>query len=250
MLRPSAIGLAVGCVVIAAFVAISGQLTDAASAIDTSHWVGSPLPPCFVNARVCGGHVLGTDEVGRDMLIRLIVGLRTTLTVSLFALFSSIAIALALALSTRRVAFARAVVDRVAAAISVIPPWPYVAIISFVSIQTSEPHLGGLWLALWAGILSWPPLWRHMRGSWSPASILGGVCRAWSALILTFVTVDFFGYGVQPPLPSLGNMLVEAEQNMQIAWWAAVFPALCIFILVLMIEIGARVRYSVPDGVM
>src|SRR5579884_1421430 len=44
------------------------------NAIDNVHWQGNPLPPCFVDASQCGGHSLGSDENGRDLLARLIFG--------------------------------------------------------------------------------------------------------------------------------------------------------------------------------
>jgi ABC-type dipeptide/oligopeptide/nickel transport system permease subunit len=66
------------------------------------------------------------------------------------------------------------------------------------------------------------------------------VIRDWAAITLMLATIDFFGLGVQPPSPSWGNMLVNLQADFQMAWWVAVFPALCIFIAALVLEIGAR----------
>ena len=41
-------------------------------------------------------------------------------------------------------------------------------------------------------------------------------------------TLSFLGFGIQPPTASWGNMLANAESNLEVAWWAAVFPGLCI----------------------
>ena len=62
------------------------------NAIDNVHWQGTPLPPCFQDASQCGGHLLGTDEVGRDLLSRLFFGARISLAVGLFAVLMEILI--------------------------------------------------------------------------------------------------------------------------------------------------------------
>ena len=62
------------------------------NAIDQKYWLGDPVPPCFVNAALCGGHFLGTDEVGRDLLSRLFYGAQVSLQVGLFAVIMELVI--------------------------------------------------------------------------------------------------------------------------------------------------------------
>jgi peptide/nickel transport system permease protein len=55
-------------------------------------------------------------------------------------------------------------------------------------------------------------------------------------VILLESGLSFLGFGIQPPTASWGNMLSDAQANLQIAWWAAVFPGLCILVTVLAIN--------------
>lgn len=218
-------------------------LRDYANAIDTVHWTGFPLPPCFVDATKCGGHWLGTDEVGRDLLARLIVATAVSLGISLGGAALELGLFAGFLLVAERFAgSARLAIERIAVGLSCFCAWPALLVIAVVTLNLEVRSSVGLAiLALIAGALvsarSMPGLPKKAK-SWSFA--IGRVIRDWAAIILMLATIDFFGFGVQPPTPSWGNMLVDFQSNFWIAWWAAVFPALCIFIAALLLEIGAR----------
>jgi peptide/nickel transport system permease protein len=57
-----------------------------------------------------------------------------------------------------------------------------------------------------------------------------------AGVIVLESTLSFLGLGIQPPTASWGNMLSNAQANLQTAWWAAVFPGLCILATVLSIN--------------
>jgi peptide/nickel transport system permease protein len=64
-----------------------------------------------------------------------------------------------------------------------------------------------------------------------------------AGVIILESTLSFLGLGIQPPTASWGNMLANASSDLQIAWWAAVFPGLCILVTVLAINyIGDGLR--------
>ena len=64
-----------------------------------------------------------------------------------------------------------------------------------------------------------------------------------AGVIILESTLSYLGFGIQPPTASWGNMLSTASSNLQTAWWAAVFPGLCILVTVLAINyIGDGLR--------
>jgi peptide/nickel transport system permease protein len=206
---------------------------DASNAIDNIHWQGTPLPPCFINAQLCGGHVLGTDAVGRDLLARLIVGGAVTLAWSLAVLIVEAVLTTLVALAAR---FGGRVVRyaalRVADALSAIPQWP-VMILVVILWRHLSPGVA-------AAALMAPSAIRMSLGSPAWPTLADRAARDWQRIIILMATIDFFGYGVMPPTASWGNMLVEAQTSFQIAWWAAVFPATSLTALVLSIELLRR----------
>lgn len=226
-----------------AALACASLLRDYANAIDNVHWTGTPIPPCFVNAPSCGGHGLGTDEVGRDLLARLIVATPVSLGISLGGAAFEFGLFACFLLIVRKVAgSARLAIERVAQGVSCFCAWPLLLVIALITFDLEVRSSVRLALfALIAGALftarSMPELIRKAR-SWS--SVTARVMRDWAAIMLILATIDFFGFGVQPPVPSWGNMLVNFQANFGIAWWAAVFPAVCIFVATLLLEVGAR----------
>ncbi len=51
--------------------------------------------------------------------------------------------------------------------------------------------------------------------------------------ILTESALSFLGIGVQPPTPSWGNILTQAKDNIEVAWWLSLYPGLAIFVTVM-----------------
>ena len=55
--------------------------------------------------------------------------------------------------------------------------------------------------------------------------------------ILAEAALSFLGLGIQPPQPSLGRMIFDAQGFVTLAWWMAVFPGLAIFLIVLALNL-------------
>jgi peptide/nickel transport system permease protein len=217
-------------------------------------------------------HIFGTDDLGRDMLTRLLFGGRISLSIGLL----SMTIAVIIGVSIGSVAgFYGGKVDNVLMRFTdlmlTIPRLFLLIIMAVILRGINWPYLqeaGGIMaIVLVIGILSWMSIARLVRGSFlslrekefveaarslglsnsriilrhilpnaiSPVIVAAtlGVAGA----IISESGLSYLGFGVQPPTPTWGNMLRNAQDEMMRGnMWMAVFPGLMIFITVLAIN--------------
>ena len=251
-------------IVLMAMVAILANLITPADPnyIDQVHWQGYPLAPGIA------GHLLGTDENGRDLLARLIFGARISLTVALFAVIMEISIGTFLgAISGYYGGWVDFVIMRATDVVLSIPLLPLLLVLTAIVAGTSnKASLNFGVIVLIIGGLSWPAVARLVRASFlslrerefaEAAKALGNrdariifrhllpnaiapiIVQATlevANVIILESTLSFLGFGIQPPTASWGNMLANAQSNITIAPWAAIFPGLCILVTVLAIN--------------
>jgi peptide/nickel transport system permease protein len=239
------------------------------------HWNGTPLPPCFQDKSQCWGHPLGSDEVGRDLLSRLLFGARISLTVGLFAVFMEVLIGTILgALAGYYGGWVDWALMRLTDVFLSIPLLPLLLVLTaIVAASSSKAALSFGVIVIIIGALSWMSVARLVRASFLslrerefaeaaravgnndgriifrhllPNAVAPIVVQATldvANVIVLESTLSFLGLGIQPPTASWGNMLANAQSNLQTAWWAAVFPGLCILVTVLAINyIGDGLR--------
>ncbi|HXF34536.1 MAG TPA: ABC transporter permease [Candidatus Acidoferrales bacterium] len=246
------------------FIALFASLISPAdpNAIDQANWSGYPLAPGVA------GHLLGTDENGRDLLARLIFGARISLTIAIFAVLMEILIGTALgAISGYYGGAADFAIMRLTDVVLSIPLLPLLLVLTaIVAASSNKAALNFGVIVLLIGGLSWPPVARLVRASFlslrerefaeaaralgnadvriifrhllpnAVAPIIVAATLDVANVIILESTLSFLGFGIQPPTASWGNMLANAEANMAIAPWAAVFPGLCILVTVLAIN--------------
>jgi peptide/nickel transport system permease protein len=260
--RVALIGIAV--LILMGFVAAFANLLAPADPnfIDQVHWQGYPLAPGVA------GHLLGSDENGRDLLSRLMFGARISLTVALFAVLMEISIGTVLgAISGYYGGWVDFVIMRITDVVLSIPLHPLLLVITAIVAGTSnKAALNFGVIVLIIGGLSWPTVARLVRASFLslrerefaeaaralgnndgriifrhllPNAIAPIIVQATlevANVIILESTLSFLGFGIQPPTASWGNMLANAQSNITIAPWAAIFPGLCILVTVLSIN--------------
>ena len=217
-------------------------------------------------------HPLGTDEIGRDLLMRLLEGGRVSLTVGLAAALSATVIGTLIGLlAGYRGGIADAVLMRLADGVISLPLLPLlivlaaidpakiglpselmhsesfslyriVVIIALVGWTTTARLVRGTVLSLRerdfieaARAQGLPPsriLFRHLLPN-AASPILVAMSLTIGNVILFESVLSFLGLGIQPPIPSWGNMLTGAQDLISVAPMLAVWPGLLIFTAVI-----------------
>ncbi len=222
---------------------------------------GRLIPPFWAE----GGnpkHFLGTDDLGRDMLSRLIFSVRMSLFVALLG--TVIGAVFGTTLGFLAAHFRGWVDDVVMAAIDFQAALPFM-ILALAVVATLGNSLV-LFIGL-MGVYGWERYARLTRGLTLSAvthgyavavrtlgagplriygrhilpnianSLIVNMTLNFPQTILLETSLSFLGLGIQPPLTSLGNMVGFGRDYLLTAWWIAVFPALAIFIATLAMSI-------------
>ncbi|MET7283991.1 ABC transporter permease [Kribbella sp. NPDC005582] len=207
------------------------------------------------------GHLLGTDDLGRDVISRIMFGLRASLHVGLLAVATSLVIGVPLGLMA---GYFRAIDALISRLTDLVLAFPFLILaVGLAAIRGAS--LGNAAIAI--GIAQIPGVIRIVRSEtlrlksldFVAAAIVEGASDAWvlgrhilpnaasviivqatvaiPAAILGEAVLSFLGLGIQPPAPSLGTMLSDAQQFAARAPWAAVMPGLAIMLLTLAFNI-------------
>jgi len=208
-------------------------------------------------------HILGTDELGRDIFTRIIYGGQVSLSVGVLATLIQLAIGISLGAIA---GYFGGITDKIIMRfVDIIMCFPFMVIaITIASIL--GPSIWNVMIII--GILGWPKIARIVRAEilslkerefieaakalgldskdiilkhiihniYAPIIVYGtlGIAQG----ILSEASLSFLGMGVKQPQPSWGNML-SAAQNMRVLqseWWLWVPPGLLVFLTIISIN--------------
>ena len=241
-----------GAAIMAVFVAVAAAAPALAPfRPDATHLLAilhPPGPP----------YLFGTDNLGRDVLSRVLVASRVSLAIGVLSMLVSIVIGILIGASA---GFCGGAVDaalmRLTDVVLAVPVF-FLAVAFLALFGPSVPGL--IWII---GVTAWPPtarlvraefltlrgrdfvtaahatgasglriIVRHLLPNVVPVIVISATLRVGLA-ILTEAGLSFLGLGVQPPQPSWGNIIADGREYLATAWWVSLFPGLCVFLAVM-----------------
>jgi len=222
-------------------------------------------------------HLLGTDNMGRDILSRLIFALRPGLLMGILVLAISVPIGFGLGLIAgyNRGSLLDSLIMRITDIFLSVPP----LILALAIASVLEPNLTHAMMAI--TVMWWP--W-YCRLAYNVASsirndyyvryaeltgastfhilvreilpncvspVLTKMTLDMGWVIMTAASLSFVGLGQQPPAPDLGNMVSDGVKYLPDFWWMTIFPAITIVLLVLGFNLlgdGIRDLFTVEEA--
>ena len=247
--------ITMGIIIAMVLVALFADVIAPYSATETA--LGSRLLPPF-----SPGHILGTDQLGRDTLSRLIHGARVSLSVAALSIvigggvgtilgilagyFGKAVDAFIMRLADVMIGFPLLILAILFAAVFG-PSFTNVVVIlvlvmwaKFARIARGETlslkEKDFVSAARVAGASPLQIIWQHIAPHLlNSVLIMASLQAAWAVILEA--SLSFLGAGVPPPEPTWGGMISAGREYVTTAWWLALFPGIAITLLVLSLNL-------------
>ena len=215
---------------------------------------------------------LGTDDLGRDFLSRLIYGARVSMSLGLMVVFLSVLVGTVIGLLS---GYYGGWLDRiVVSVVDIMMSFPSI-LLAIVIVAVLGPGLFNTVIAV--NVMAWPGVIRIVRGETlrekskdyveaargfgagsfrvvfkhilpnATGPLLVQAILGFSEGILNIAALGFLGLGARPPLPEWGTMISDGRDLMTDSWWLVVFPGICILLVVLCFNILGGVLRDTLD---
>jgi len=256
-------GAMVGIAIVSVFVIVAFLAPFLAPYQPTQAFTDSLKIPPVWTAGGTAKHLLGTDDLGRDLVTRLIYGARVSLSIGFFIVvfMSSIGTLLGLLAGSQGGKWLDSLIMRIMDILMALPT----ILLAIVVVSILGPGLLNTVVAV--GIVSLPSVVRVVRASviaeknknyvlaarsfgasWFRIYVINVLPNCLAPLlvqatfgfsdgILNAAALGFLGLGAQPPTPEWGTMLSDARAYIESASWLVTLPGLCILIVVIAFNI-------------
>ncbi len=215
--------------------------------------VSERMTPMFTN-----GYILGSDDLGRDMLSRIIYGARISMTIGMVSVGISLFFGIIIGVTS---AYYGGIFDKIVMRlIDIMLAFPYI-LLTIVIVSILGPSLTNAMVAI--GISQVPRYARVVRASVLAEKesdyVLAEKALGAGSFELMFLTIlpnclsptivqatlgigeailssaglSFLGLGAQPPTPEWGLMIASSKQFLTSAWWIVTLPGIAILLAVL-----------------
>ncbi|MCL2000750.1 MAG: ABC transporter permease [Planctomycetes bacterium] len=222
---------------------------------------------------LAGYHLLGTDESGRDVLVRVIHGARVSLSVGFVSVF--LATIIGLVLGSLAAYYGGRVDMAISRFLEIMMCFPSFFLILAVIAVLDRRSIVNIMLVI--GLTSWTGIARLIRGEMlrqkkmdyvsasialgasdtrtifrhilpnAMAPVLVSISFGITGAILTEAGLSFIGFGVTPPTPTWGQLLSETRDSPLANWWLAVFPGIVLFLSVVAYNITGEALRDALD---
>jgi len=266
--RVAVAGLVVLAVIVVAALAGPYLWTTSSSDLDFAHSLNGPSPT----------HPFGTDDLGRDLFSRVMLGARISIAVGITAVFLAITLGIAVGALSGYFGRLDSPLMRITDLFLSLPVLPVLLVLVYLFRESLQRTIGqelGTFVMIVSviGILNWMPTARLVRASFlslkqrefveaaravgapdgriifrhilpnSLSPVLVAATIGVGGAIITESTLSFLGLGFPPDYPTLGRILFDAVNYLDIAPHWAIFPGLAVFLIVLSINfIGDGLR--------
>lgn len=265
----------IALVFLAALVALAIILPMLSSVSATSISVRDRFAPPMLWEGGTAAHIFGTDQLGRDLLLRSLIGLRNAVLIGVVSVFGMFVLGSLIGIIAgymggvvdtvlMRITDAQMSIPVIILAITILGvsrPTPFSVILVLIlagwptyarvirSVTLSESRKEFVRAAKIIGARDFRIMFRHIAPNILPPAAFIAVLDVARMMIFEAI-FGFIGIGIQPPVPTFGNILADGTKYLINAWWITVVPGLFLFAALISLNLVGSALESARNEVL